>query len=333
MKGRKGGYPADFKMLYIVSANPLNQMLNTAEGIKAMQKPEFIAVQDVYLSTTARFADLILPVSGHVEHGDTYRPSYPERYFMFINEAVKPPEDCLSDADVARELAKRLGTDFQSGKGDDELQRDYLALSNITSEAASSDVIRGTGILKQEPAPPLVAFEDIIRHPDKQRFPTPSGRIEIYSGPIAALNNPGIPAVPQYIEPAEGQAEASRGKFPIQLISTHYWRRANSCFDRVPWLKEIEPQAIMISVADAEKRGIRDGDTVRVFNQRGQMRIRARVTSRIMPGVADTPEGAWLEIDENGIETGGCANILTRDEPSPAGAYPYNTCLVEIGKA
>jgi len=98
-------------------------------------------------------------------------------------------------------------------------------------------------------------------------------------------------------------------------------------------LKEIGPQAIIESAADAGKRGIRNGDPVRVFNSRGEMLIRAHITERIMPGVADIPEGAWLELDENGIDRGGCANVLTLDRPSPAGAYPYNTCWVEIEKA
>ncbi|MEW6142475.1 MAG: molybdopterin-dependent oxidoreductase [Chloroflexota bacterium] len=331
-EGKKGGHPADFKLVYVASSNPLNQMLNANNGIKSLEKPEFIVVQDTYLSTTARFADLILPASGHVEHVDTYRPSYPERYFIFINKAVAPPGECLSDTDIARALAKRLGTDYQGGKTDEALLEEYLSLSGLTKDAIEKNGARRIGILKQEPDQPMIAFAGIIRHPEKERFPTPSGRIELYSSAIAGLKNPEIPPVPKYLEPAEGPANVS-GPYPIRLISTHFWRRANSCFDRAPWLKEIEPQAIMISTADAEKRGIRNGDLVRAFNSRGQMLIRARVTERIMPGVADISEGAWLELDENGVDRGGCPNVLTLDRPSPAGAYPYNTCLIEIEKA
>jgi anaerobic dimethyl sulfoxide reductase subunit A len=71
---------------------------------------------------------------------------------------------------------------------------------------------------------------------------------------------------------------------------------------------------------------------VRVFNDRGEMVIPASVTGRIMPGVVDIPQGAWYDPDENGVDRGGCANILTKDIASPGGAFPSNTCLIQVEK-
>jgi len=90
---------------------------------------------------------------------------------------------------------------------------------------------------------------------------------------------------------------------------------------------------VKINPKDAGPRGIKDGDPVRVFNDRGEVIIPAEVTQRIIPGVIDIPQGAWYDPDERGVDRGGCANVLTRDTRSPGGAMPSNTCLVQIEKA
>ena len=89
---------------------------------------------------------------------------------------------------------------------------------------------------------------------------------------------------------------------------------------------------ISINPLDAEERGIKDGDIVRAFNDRGAMLIPANVTERIMPGVVAIPQGAWFDLDENGVDRGGCSNTLTKNVTSPAGAFAPNTALVQIEK-
>ncbi len=147
------------------------------------------------------------------------------------------------------------------------------------------------------------------------------------------MNNPDIPPIPKYIQTWENKNDPLAIEYPLQLITTHFKRRANAQFDNIPWLRELEPQAVLINSADAEARGISDGDMVWVFNDRGKMVITANVTERIMPGVVDVPHGAWYAPDETGIDRGGCANVLTRDAYSPGGAFPFNTCLVQVRKA
>ena len=100
----------------------------------------------------------------------------------------------------------------------------------------------------------------------------------------------------------------------------------------VPWLKELDPQRLSINPVDAEARDIKDGDEVIVFNSRGKVAIPAWVTERIMPGVVCIFEGGWYDPDEEGIDQGGCANVLTRDEYSAGGATTMNTALVEVRK-
>ena len=116
------------------------------------------------------------------------------------------------------------------------------------------------------------------------------------------------------------------------MITTHMRRRSHTQLENVPWLLELEEHAVAMNTSDAEARGIKDGDQVMVFNDRGKVMIPARVTERIMPGVVDLGEGAWYQPDENGVDRGGCANTLTNDVPSPGGSFPFNTCLVQIEK-
>lgn len=146
------------------------------------------------------------------------------------------------------------------------------------------------------------------------------------------MKNPMLPPIPKYIETWESGNDPLAKKYPLQLITTHFKRRAHSQFDNIPWLRELEIQAISINSADAQARGIQDGDKVRVFNDRGEMIIPAKVTERIMPGVVDIPQGAWYDPDQKGVDRGGCANILTKDDVSPGEAFPSNTCLVQVEK-
>ena len=90
---------------------------------------------------------------------------------------------------------------------------------------------------------------------------------------------------------------------------------------------------MIINTDDAKARGISDGDLVRVFNNWGEIIISAQVTERIMPGVVDVPQGAWFKPDENGIDRGGCPNVLERDEYSPCGSFIWSTALVQVEKA
>lgn len=132
----------------------------------------------------------------------------------------------------------------------------------------------------------------------------------------AEANNPQIAAIPKYIDTWEGRNDPLAKRYPLQLMTTHFKLRAHSQFDNIPWLRQLEPQAEMISAADAEARGTKDGDLVRAFNDRGEMIIAAKATERIMPAVVDVPHGAWYDPDEQGVDRGACASVLIRDERS-----------------
>jgi anaerobic dimethyl sulfoxide reductase subunit A len=333
LHGTEGGYPAEIQLLYVACANPLNQYPNVNKGLRALQQPGFIVVHEQFLTPTARFADVVLPVSTHWERRDVMRPWMGGNYFFFTERALEPPEGCKSDLEICVELAGRLGLEGYSDRSEDDWLRQITLTTPDSAGAVSSyeDFKRGE-IHSFGLTEPLVAFENEIRDPERYPFGTPSGRIEIYSQALAALGNPDIPPVPKFMPAWEGRDDPLAGRYPLQLLTYHVLNRAHSSFESASWLKEIQEDTIWISPKDAGPRRIKSGDSVKVFNERGELRTSAHVTERIMPGVVALGEGGWFAPDDRGVDRGACANVLTRDRPSPAGSLASNSCLVEVRK-
>ena len=328
LKGKAGGYPADYKLLYLVDTDYPNQYLNVNKAIQALKKLEFVVVFEQFMTPGARFADVLLPTGTSLEKNDIALDGA-TGFYGYMNKAVDPPGEAKTHLQISIELAAKLGiTDFND-KTEDEWLREIVKGSKDVTEY---DTFKKDGIYKLRMSEPFVAFKAQIDDPVNNPFPTPSGKIEICSQRLADMNDPEIPPVPKYIETWESRNDMLARKYPLQLVTTHIMRRAHSQYENLPWLCELQPQAVSMNVSDARARSIKDGDMVRVFNSRGEMVILVKVTERIMPGVVDIPQGAWYDPDEKGIDRGGCCNVLTRDEHSPGGAYCSNTTLVQVEK-
>jgi len=328
LEGRQGGYSADYKLFYIVSCNYINQYGNTNKMIQALKNIEFIVVHEQFMTATAKFADIILPTNTYMERNDLANGSI-NLFYGCVNKVIDPIGETKSHFEIACELAARLGVSDFSDKTAEEWLKEVVA---GYEDIPDYDQFKQKGTQKIKLPQPLVCFEEQIKDPVNHPFNTPSGKIEIYSQEIADWDKPDLPPIPKYIEPWEGPNDPLAKKYPLQLITTHPLRRAHSQFDTIPWLKELYAQAVTINTDDAQSRSIMDDDLVKIFNDRGTMIIPANVTDRIRPGVVDIPQGAWYDPDENGIDRGGCANVLTKDGCSPGGAFPGNTALVQIEK-
>ena len=133
----------------------------------------------------------------------------------------------------------------------------------------------------------------------------------------------------------DGWDDPLRKTYPLQLTGFHYKARTHSSYGNIDVLQQACPQEVWINPIDAQARGIRHGDTVRVFNNNGEMLIAAKVTPRILPGVTAIGQGAWLKADMFGdrVDHGGSINILTSHRPSPlAKGNPSHSNLVQIEK-
>ena len=116
------------------------------------------------------------------------------------------------------------------------------------------------------------------------------------------------------------------------MVSPHPRWRTHSIFNNCTWLRETYEQELTVNADDAKRLGIRTGDTVEVWNERGRVVVPVYITERCMPGVMALYEGAWMDLDDKGVDRSGNPDFLTLDEPSPAGAFAYNTVLVNVKK-
>ncbi len=331
LRGRAGGYPADLKMAYIVASNCLNQYPNSNRGAQALKSLEFVVVHEQFMTATARHADIVLPVNTFMERTDIAPPWLGSPYYIYLNKAVDSLYESKSDLEICRELAPRLGipADFFNQSDDDILRM----FTSRRKDIEDYNTMRQEGVLKISMPEPIVAFKDQIRDPDNHSFPTLSGKIEIHCDHLAEMNHPRVPSIPKYLNHGEHYDAPLAQKYPLQLLTAHSKIRTHSTLERVPWLQELERQSAWINPNDARARGIADGDTIDIFNDRGRIRTTARVTERIMPGVVNVFQGAWFSPDESGVDVGGCGNTLTLDEPSPGGAFPMNSALVEVERS
>jgi len=193
------------------------------------------------------------------------------------------------------------------------------------------------GVYKFEFRQPLVAFREQIEQ--GKPFQTPSGKIEILSTTLAKVTDwtktqwgYEIPAIPKWIEPFESLNHPKAKRYPFHMITPHPRWRTHSIFHNIPWLREAFQQEITLNAADAKRLDIRTGDMVEAWNERGRIVLPAYVTERCMPGVVVVYEGAWMDRDKDGVDRAGNPDFLTLDEPSPAGAFAYNTILCDVKK-
>jgi anaerobic dimethyl sulfoxide reductase subunit A len=282
------------------------------------------------MTPTARFADIVLPVNTFMEREDTISPWLGSPYYLYMNRAIASEGESKSDRDICVELAPRLSI---SDYGDSSTYEARLkAIVEKTGAIEDFEAFRTSGVVKMKVDEPFVAFKEEIEDPEHHPFPTLSGKIEIYCEHLAEMEEPAIPPVAKHIPSREGCDDPLAKRYPLQLITCHHKSAVHGTMEGVPGLEEAEPRRLWISSTDARVRHIRDGDEVLVFNDRGKVKARAMVTGRIMPGVVDLAEGAWFDIDDQGVDMGGCANVLTGCRHSPGGAWSTNTSLVDVRK-
>ena len=287
-----------------------------------------MVVHEPFLTPTARYADLALPICTDLERSDMITAWANDLRLWYSRQAVEPAGEARGDYWVFSQLAERLGfgETYSGGRSEQEWLEQFLDPQRLP-EGIEAESLRREGSVRLEDKAGLegqarVALADFRADPAAHPLPTRSGLIEI-SNPEAEAY--GLPVIPSYIE-----AVPDAGGYPLQLVTPHHKHRSNSCLAAVPWLKQVDPQVVWMHPEDARARGVAHGDVVEVYNDRGVVRLPAKVTARIMPGVTCIYQGAWYQPGPDGVDEGGCANVLTGARPSLSGGPSTHTIWVEI---
>ncbi|UQC71143.1 dimethyl sulfoxide reductase subunit A [Lelliottia sp. AC1] len=311
---------------------------------------ETIVVIDNFMTSSAKYADILLPDLMTVEQEDIIPNDYAGNmgYLIFLQPVTAPKFERKPIYWIMSEVAKRLGPDvyqqFTEGRTQEEwLKLLYAKMLEKDPQLPSYDALKEMGIYKRkDPNGHFVAYKQFRDDPQVNPLKTPSGKIEIYSSKLAKIassweleKDETISPLPVYASTFDGWDAPERSKFPLQLFGFHFKARTHSSYGNIDILQAACRQEVWLNPVDADQRGIKNGDLVRVFNARGEVRIPVKVTPRIMPGVSAMGQGAWHDANMSGdrVDHGSCINTLTTHRPSPlAKGNPQHTNLVQIEK-
>ena len=312
--------------LYVFCANPVVSTPNTGRIVEGMLRDDlFTVVHDLFLTDTARYADIVLPATSQLEQTDLHK-AYGHRNLQYNAPAIPPLGEAKSNWDVMRLLAEAMGYDEPwLRRSADEVIGDVLDATRATNpllEGISLERLQAEGTVPLTIPPERdVPFSD-------GRFPTPSGKVELRCD---ALAEAGLDSLPDYTPPAEF-ADRPGDDTRLTLISAAAHHFVSSSLANVPSLlaKEGAVPWIEMHPDDASRRGIVNGAMVVVANARGECRLRAVVTEQTAPGVVVAPKGRWQSLSEGGHNI----NWTTSDALADlAGQSTFHSNLVEVRPA
>ncbi|WP_298817731.1 molybdopterin-containing oxidoreductase family protein [Chloroflexus sp.] len=281
--------------LFVYCANPLASSPNAGLIEQGLRREDlFTVVHDLFMTDTARYADIVLPATSQLEHLDLHR-AYGHRYLTLNQPAIAPLGEAKSNWDVSRLLATAMGyTEPWLHESAEEAIRGVLDASRARNPffaGITYERLQREGTVRLALTPETeVPFAD-------GHFPTPSGKVELWSAAMAAQ---GLDPLPYYEPPTEYvNHPLTEGWLTLISAAPHHF--VSSSLANQPSLRAKEgPPVLEMNPADAALRGIRDGDTVTVGNERGQCRLRAVISDNVPVGVVFAAKGHWACLSPDG---------------------------------
>lgn len=306
--------------------------------IEALRSPkiEFILAQHPWMENDCRFADIILPVNTKFEEQDIATDCMNGQFNLIMHEkqCIEPLGESKSDYEIVCLIAERLGLlkEYTGGKSVEDLVKEGFENSGVKDMVSFKEFTeKGYYVVPTDPQwkQQKVGLSDFYNDPDKHPLKTPSGKIEFYSQNLAKHfpDDEERSPVPHWIEKGinhdENRSSQRAQKYPLLLMSNHGRWRVHANHDDNSWLREIPTckvtgpdgykyEPLWMNPQDARDRNIRDGDIVKIFNERGAVLAGAYVTERIRPGAVYIDHGARYDpIVPGELDRGGAINTIT----------------------
>jgi anaerobic selenocysteine-containing dehydrogenase len=300
--------------LVVWNCNPVVTIPNAAAIRRGLQRDDlFVVVHDQFVTDTARYADIVLPATTHIESVDVV-PSWGHRWLGWNEPAIEPVGEAVSNSELHRRLARAMGFT------EPELFEDDLSAIRGALPTVDIDALRRDGVA-------LMPYPENGTPWADGGFPTVDGRVQLASDGLAAI---GQPRLPTYVPPAE--RPGADAEHPLTLLTPKVHQRfLNSSYAHLPRHGGAEGTPYLeLAAADADARGLRDGSRARVWNQRASTELTVRVSARLRPGVAAVPFGWWG--GQHGDDV--TANSFTNDTLTEwGGGVAYNDTLVQVAAA
>ncbi|HXU07719.1 MAG TPA: molybdopterin-dependent oxidoreductase, partial [Blastocatellia bacterium] len=311
------------KAIYVYNSNPAAIAPDQSKVLEGFRREDlFTVVHEQFQTDTADYADILLPATTQLEHRDMVKP-YGHYYLVYNEPAIAPLGEAKPNWEVFKLLAKRMGFEDECFDDTDEdiirqaLRTDYTPFRDITLERLKQD-----GWARLNLPETFAPFSE-------GGFGTPSGKCEFYS---EALEHAGLDPVPAFIPPRESPASAPElaARYPLQLLSPPANSFLNTTFSHLPsFLKSEREPSIQLNKEDAAHRQIDDGELVRVWNDRGECKLTARISDRVKPGVAVALSIWWNKLSPGRTNVNQTVSQAVTD--IGAGATFYDN-LVEVSK-
>jgi molybdopterin guanine dinucleotide-containing S/N-oxide reductase-like protein len=319
--------------LFVYNSNPGAVAPNQNAVRRGLMRPDlFTVVHELFFTDTTDYADYILPATTFLEQTDI-QGGYGHYFVQLSQQAIEPPGEARSNVWLFGQLAQRMG--FKEECFRDTPEEMICQALSIGSDGHSTN-----------PGMEHITLEDLQQqghiplgfhlNPETQPFqpytsgtvPTPSGRIEFYSETLAAA---GLDPLPGFIPPTESRWGKDAKRFPLEFLSRKADNYMNSTFANLDGHRKMEARTsnrLEMHPTDAEARGIAGGDPVRVFNDRGSLRLTALVNGSVPAGVVAASMD-WAKLHPDGANV----NALTSERLTDIGAAAtFYSVLVEVAK-